>query len=92
VDGMVVRVVVAKYSSPLPRARWVYRTTEGIPAFHPVPAPTAEELQALLTRLMKRLMKFLTRKGFPIEEQGMSYLADTDPDRGLGSLQAAACT
>ena len=37
-------------------------------------------------------MKFLTRKGFLIEEQGMSYLADTDPDRGLGSLQAAACT
>jgi hypothetical protein len=70
----------------------VYRTTEGVPAFHPVPAPTAEELQALLTRLMKRLMKFLTRKGFLIEEQSMSYLADTDPDRGLGSLQAAACT
>ena len=37
-------------------------------------------------------MTFLTRKGFLIEEQGMSYLADTDPDRGLGSLQAAACT
>ena len=37
-------------------------------------------------------MKFLARKGFLIEEQGMSYLADTDPDRGLGSLQAAACT
>jgi hypothetical protein len=37
-------------------------------------------------------MKFLTRKGFLIEEQGVSYLADTDPDRGLGSLQAAACT
>jgi hypothetical protein len=37
-------------------------------------------------------MRFLTRKGFLIEEQGMSYLADTDPDRGLGSLQAAACT
>ena len=36
-------------------------------------------------------MTFLTRKGFLIEEQGMSYLADTDPDRGLGSLQAAAC-
>jgi hypothetical protein len=70
----------------------VYRTTEGIPAFHPVPAPTAEQLRALLTRLMKSLMKFLTRKGFLIEEQGVSYLADTDPDRGLGSLQAAACT
>jgi hypothetical protein len=37
-------------------------------------------------------MKFLTRKGFLIEEQGMSYLADTDPDLALGPLQAAACT
>ena len=37
-------------------------------------------------------MKFLTRKGFLIEEQGMSYLADTDPDRALGPLRAAACT
>ena len=62
----------------------VYSTTEGAPAFHPVPAPTAEQLQALLTRLMKRLMKLLTRKGFLIEEQGMSYLADTDPDRASG--------
>jgi hypothetical protein len=37
-------------------------------------------------------MRFLTRKGFLIEEQGMSYLADTDPDTALGSLRAAACT
>ena len=70
----------------------VYRITEGAPAFHPVPAPTAEQLQVLLTRIMRRLMKFLTRKGFLIEEQGMSYLADTDPDTALGPLRAAACT
>ena len=37
-------------------------------------------------------MKFLTRKGFLIEEQGMTYLTDTDPDLALGFLQAAACT
>ena len=37
-------------------------------------------------------MKFLTRKGFLIEEQGMSYLADTDPDTPLWPLRAAACT
>ena len=37
-------------------------------------------------------MKFLTRKGFLIEEQGMSYLADTDPDTPLAPLRAAACT
>jgi hypothetical protein len=37
-------------------------------------------------------MKVLTRKGFLIEEQGMTYLADTDPDTALGPLRAAACT
>jgi len=37
-------------------------------------------------------MTFLTRKGFLIEEQGMSYLADSDPDLALGPLRAAACT
>ena len=66
----------------------VYRTTAGLPVFHAVRAPTAGELQVLLTR--KRLMRLLTRKGFLIEEQGMTYLADTDPDLTLGALQAAA--
>ncbi|MGH8581481.1 MAG: hypothetical protein ACREWG_01580 [Gammaproteobacteria bacterium] len=70
----------------------VYRTTEGVPVFHAGRAPTGGELQALLSRIIRRLMKFLTRKGFLIEEQGMSYLADTDPDRALGPLRAAACT
>jgi hypothetical protein len=37
----------------------------------------AEELQSLLARIIKRLMKFLTRKGYLIEEEGMSYLADS---------------
>jgi hypothetical protein len=37
-------------------------------------------------------MKLLTRKGYLIEEQGVTYLADTDPDTALGPLQAAACT
>ena len=71
----------------------VYRTTtEGLPIFHTVHAPTATELQALLNRIIKRIMKFLTRKGYLIEEQGMTYLTDTDPDPALGPLQAAACT
>ena len=35
-------------------------------------------------RITKRLMNFLTRKGFLIEEQGMTYLADSDPDPALG--------
>jgi hypothetical protein len=70
----------------------VYRTTEGVPVFHTVHAPTTTELQALLLRIIKRLMKFLTRKGFLIEEQGISHLDDSDPDRALGPLRAAACT
>jgi putative transposase len=70
----------------------VYHTPEGLPVFHAVRAPTAEELKSLLARIIKRLMRLLTRKGFLIEEQGMSYLADTDPDIVLGPLRAAACT
>jgi hypothetical protein len=36
-------------------------------------------------------MKFLTRKGFLIEEQGMTYLADSGPETALAPLQQAAC-
>jgi len=70
----------------------VYRISEGMPVFHPVRAPTAEQLQALLIRMIKRLMRLLTRKGYLIEEQGMSYLTDSDPEAALRPLQAAACT
>ena len=41
----------------------VYRTTESVPVFHAVHAPTAEQLQALLSRIIKRLMRLLTRPG-----------------------------
>ncbi|MCA1853530.1 MAG: transposase [Beggiatoa sp.] len=37
-------------------------------------------------------MRFLTRKGFLIEEQGMAYLADPGPETALAPLQQAACT
>ena len=46
----------------------------------------------MLTRFIKRLMRLLTRLGYLVEEQGMTYLADPDPDNTLGPLQAAACT
>ncbi len=40
----------------------VYRTTtEGLPVFHAVHAPTAEELQTLLARIIKRLMNRMHR-------------------------------
>ncbi|MGH8472943.1 MAG: transposase, partial [Gammaproteobacteria bacterium] len=70
----------------------VYCTTSGVPVFQPVRAPTAAELQALLRRIIRRIMKLLTHQGYLIEEQGMTYLADPDPDSALGPLQAAACT
>jgi hypothetical protein len=39
----------------------VYRTTEGLPVFHEVRAPTAEQLQTLLARIIKRLMNRMHR-------------------------------
>ena len=38
-------------------------------------------------------MKLLTRLGYLIEEQGMSYMAETDDrDNAMSPLQSAACT
>ena len=42
--------------------------------------------------IIARLMKMLTRVGYLVEEQGMTYLADIGPDNPLKLLQAAACT
>jgi Putative transposase. len=67
----------------------VYCTTGSAPVFHPVRAPTAEQLQSLLNRIVQRLMRLLTRQGYLIEEQGMAYLADPDPETALAPLQAA---
>ena len=71
----------------------VYRITDGAPVFQAVPAPTAKQLETLLTRIIKRILKVLTRKGALIEEAPETpYLADTDGDPALAPLQAAACT
>jgi hypothetical protein len=64
----------------------VYRTTEGEPVFQEVRAPTIGELQGLLVKIIKRILKLLTRQGYLIEEQGMSYLADIDADNLVGAL------
>jgi hypothetical protein len=39
----------------------VYRTTEGLPVFHEVRAPTAEQLQTLLACIITRLMNRMHR-------------------------------
>jgi hypothetical protein len=75
----------------------VYRSgTDGAPEFVEVPAPTDEALQAVLHKIITRMMKLLTRRGVLVEEQGQTYMADNDADsddaRTLRPLQAAACT
>jgi hypothetical protein len=75
----------------------VYRRgTDGAPEFVEVPAPTDDALQAVLHKIITRTMKLLTRSGVLVEEEGSTYVADTDGDsdkaRALRLLQAAACT
>ena len=70
----------------------VYRSGAGVPVFHEARAPGIEELQALLAKIITRLMRLLTRQGYLIEEQGMRYLAEIEADHALTPLQAASCT
>ena len=70
----------------------VYRIDGDVPIFQLVRAPTTEQLQVLLTRIINRIMKLLTRRGHLIEEQGITYLAEIDSDLALAPLQSAACT
>jgi len=70
----------------------VYHIQGGVPAFHGVRTPTAEQLQTLLDQIVQRIMKALTRHGALIEEEGMTFLADIEEDTALASLQSAACT
>jgi len=76
----------------------VYRRIDGGPVVVQADSPTDEALQALLHKIITRLMKLLTRRGVLVEEEGegSSYLADADADsdeaRALRPLQAAACT
>ena len=59
----------------------VYRRTGGEPVLVQADSPTDEALQALLHKIITRLMKLLTRRGVLIEEEeGSSYLADADAD------------
>jgi len=60
----------------------VCRRTDSGPVFVQADSLTDEDLQALLHKIITRLMKLLTRRGVLIEEEGegSSYLADADAD------------
>lgn len=60
----------------------------GVPVSHELRAPSIEQLQHLLERITKWLM----RQGYLIEQEEMSYLGEIDADRALTPLQAAPCT
>ena len=87
----------SQHPSTLPGARRRVSDQRGR-ARPPRSAPTIEQLQALLAKLITRLMRLLTRHGHLIEEQGMAlgqpltYLAEPDSNSALTPLQAASCT
>jgi len=60
------------------------------------PALTSEKLQALLGKIITRVLRLLTRQGHLVEEEGVTYVADAhgiiDPENLLAALQAASCT
>ena len=68
----------------------VYRRTDGGPVFVEIPAPTDEALQALPHKIIGRLMNLLTRRGVLVEEEGLTYLADSDDESDDARAQAAA--
>jgi hypothetical protein len=74
-----------------------YRSgADGVPEFIEVAAPTEEGLHALLQTVIARLMTLFKRRGVLLEDDGQSYLAESDTDaeeaRTLRPLQAGAVT
>ena len=70
-----------------------YRLTDGVPIFQAIPAPTTDQLQTVLTRIITRLLKGLPRHGALMEEDtGIPSLANPEADPALAPLHAAACT
>ena len=75
----------------------VYQTgeAEGAPVFIEATAPSNEQLQTLLHKIIRRILKLLTRLGHLIEEDGLTYMARSeslDPDDVMAPLQAASST
>jgi hypothetical protein len=70
----------------------VYLNRDGVPVFYEAAAPSTDELEAMLLKIITRTMRILTRLGVVIEEPEPSYLAETDTDGALRVLQDASCT
>jgi len=66
----------------------VYRMQNDALEFHSIRSPTAEQLQTLLSQIIKRIMKALTRHCALIEEEGMTYLAEMESGAALTPLQS----
>src|SRR5262245_58042666 len=65
----------------------VYLNRDGMPVFHEAAAPSTDELEAVLLKIITRTMRLLTRLGFVIEEPDRTYLAETNTDGALTSLK-----
>ncbi len=65
------------------------------PVFIEAPPPNDEDVQAVLDRIVRRVLKMLTRRGVLVQEQDSIYVADADGEshdaRTLRPLQAASC-
>ena len=75
----------------------VYQSSEdgGAPVFIEASVPGNDPLQTLLHKIIRRILKLLTRLGHLIEEDGITYLArseNIDPDEVMAPLQAASST
>jgi hypothetical protein len=75
----------------------VYPTSEdeGAPVFIKIAAPSHEQLQTLLHKIIKRTPRLLSRLGHLIEEDGITCLTRSesfDLDNVMAPLQAAAST
>ena len=53
-------------------------------------APSRYELKDLLDQSITRLVRLLTRKGYLVEEEAMSHLADIDADEASRRLLASS--
>ena len=54
--------------------------------------PTTAEPEALLHKIINRVMRLLNKASYLIKEDGVVYVVNTDPANRLAPLQAASAT